>query len=78
MYRMLAVLLLVASSHAQARESAEKAVLATVHKFVDAFNKGDTKAAVAACADQTSIIDEFPPHQWHGAGACASFLPTTT
>jgi len=42
-----------------------------VHQFVDGFNKGDIKSALAACADQTSIIDEFPPHEWHGAGACA-------
>jgi ketosteroid isomerase-like protein len=40
---------------------------------VDGFNKGDTKTAVAACAEQTSIIDEFPPHEWHGAGACAKW-----
>jgi hypothetical protein len=40
---------------------------------VDGFNKGDTKTAVAACADQTSIIDEFPPHEWHGVGACSNW-----
>ena len=26
------------------------------------------------CADETSILDEFPPHEWHGAGACATWL----
>src|SRR5512134_3276330 len=51
-----------------------KAVMAAVHQFVDAFNKGDTKAAAAVCADETSIIDEFPPHEWHGAGACAKWM----
>jgi hypothetical protein len=50
------------------------AVMAPVHQFVDAFNKGDTKTAAAACADQTSIIDEFPPHEWHGAGGCAKWM----
>ena len=45
-----------------------------VHQFVDAFNKGDTKTAAAACAEQTSIIDEFPPHEWHGAGACSTWM----
>jgi hypothetical protein len=30
--------------------------------------------AVAACADETSILDEFPPHEWHGTGACAKWL----
>jgi hypothetical protein len=44
-----------------------------VHQFVDGFNKGDVQSALAACADQTSIIDEIPPHEWHGAGACSSW-----
>jgi ketosteroid isomerase-like protein len=49
-------------------------IMATVNRFVDAFNKGDAKAAAAACADETSIIDEFPPHEWHGAGACSKWM----
>jgi SnoaL-like domain len=49
-------------------------VMVPVHQFVDGFNKGDTKAALAACADQTSIIDEFPPHEWHGARACSNWM----
>jgi len=44
-----------------------------VRQFIDGFNKGDVKTAVAACAEQTSIIDEFPPHEWHGPGACANW-----
>ncbi len=47
--------------------------MAQVHQFIDGFNKGDVKSAIAACAEQTSIIDEFPPHEWHGAGACAKW-----
>jgi hypothetical protein len=49
-------------------------VMLTVHQFIDGFNKGDAKMMVAACADQASIIDEFPPHEWHGAGACSKWL----
>jgi hypothetical protein len=45
-----------------------------VHQFVDGFNKGDSKSAVAACADRASIIDDFPPHEWQGGGACAAWL----
>src|SRR5262245_61911433 len=41
---------------------------------MDSLNKGDIKTAVAACADQTSIIDEFPPHEWHGPGACSKWV----
>jgi hypothetical protein len=60
-------------STAQTSESARTAVLASVHGFVDSFNKGDIKMMLATCADQTSILDEFPPHEWHGKGACAEW-----
>ncbi len=76
MYRIFLALSVAAfASHAIAQTpgSAETAVLAPVHRFVDGFNKGDTKMFLAACADQTSILDEFPPHEWHGAGACAKW-----
>src|SRR5262245_56303116 len=48
-------------------------VTAVIQQFVDGFNKGDVKAAVATCADEASIIDEFPPYEWHGKGACAKW-----
>ena len=67
---VLAAVILAAAPNALAQQ---KDVMAPVHQFVDGFNKGDTKSALAACADQTSIIDEFPPHEWHGAGACAKW-----
>lgn len=51
----------------------KKDVMVPVNQFVDGFNKGDTGAA-AACADETSILDEFPPHEWHGPGACARWM----
>ncbi len=57
-----------------AAEAQQADVMAVVRQFVDGFNKGDVKSAVAACADQTSIIDEFPPHEWHGPGACAKWV----
>ena len=67
---VLAAVIMAAAPNALAQQ---KDVMATVHQFVDGFNKGDTKSALGACADQTSIIDEFPPHEWHGAGACAKW-----
>jgi len=48
-------------------------VMATVRQFVDSFNKGDVKAVAATCSDQAAILDEFPPYEWHGAGACAKW-----
>lgn len=67
----LAVAVLTAGPTAAFDEKTE--VMAPVHQFVDGFKKGDTKTAVAACAEQTSIIDEFPPHEWHGPGACSNW-----
>lgn len=65
----LAVVFLAAGSI-----SAQKSdVMKAVNQFVDGFNKGDTASAVAACANETSIIDEFPPHEWHGPGACMNW-----
>jgi hypothetical protein len=63
---------LLAAGPMAASEKTE--VLASVHQFVDSFNKGDTTTTAAACADQTSIIDEFPPYEWHGAGACSTWM----
>src|SRR3954466_3302474 len=48
-------------------------VMKPVHQFIDGFNKGDAKSAIAACADEASIIDEFSPYEWHGAGACSTW-----
>ena len=66
----LAVAVLAAAPNAASQQAD---VMVPVRQFVDGFNKGDTKSALAACADQTSIIDEFPPHEWHGAGACGTW-----
>jgi ketosteroid isomerase-like protein len=74
MHTILVALVVAVSAAGQAGGSQETAVMSTVNQFVNAFNKGDTKAAAAACADQTSIIDEFPPHEWHGAGACSKWM----
>ena len=48
-------------------------VVAKIHQFIDGFNRGDAKTALAACAPSASIIDEFPPHEWEGADACAEW-----
>lgn len=53
--------------------SEQSDVLAKIHQFIDGFNRGDAKTALAACAPSASIIDEFPPHEWDGANACAQW-----
>jgi ketosteroid isomerase-like protein len=75
MRKLFIVLIFVLSVvFAQTAMSQQAEVMSTVTQFVDSFNKGDAKTAAAACGDQTIIIDEFPPHEWHGAGACATWM----
>jgi ketosteroid isomerase-like protein len=66
-------LLLVVLAAAPAVATDQADVMAPIYQFIDGFNKGDVKSAVAACADQASIIDEFAPYEWHGAGACSQW-----
>jgi hypothetical protein len=47
---------------------------ATVKVFLDDFNKGDMARAQAANAADESIVDEIPPHEWHGPGAYQAWL----
>lgn len=66
----LAAVLLLQASPAVAQKTE---VVAVIKQFIDGFNKGDVASALAACAEQTSIIDEFPPYEWHGPGSCAKW-----
>ena len=70
---MLMAVSMAAFASAQTPGAAQTAVMGVVHQFVDGFNKGDMKVMSATCADQAAILDEFPPHEWHGAGACAKW-----
>jgi ketosteroid isomerase-like protein len=74
MHKILIAIAVVALTSLPAAASDRTDVMAVVRQFVNAFNKGDTKTAAAACADQTSIIDEFPPHEWHGEGGCSKWM----
>ncbi len=49
----------------------EAGPLAPIQKFVDSFNQGDVAAAAAthAAGPDLAIIDEVPPHLWHGPQA---------
>jgi len=63
---------------APAAASDKTDVLAVVHQYMDGYNKGDVKAEVATCASPASIIDDFPPHHWQGATACADWAKAYT
>jgi ketosteroid isomerase-like protein len=70
MHRIFIALALAALVAGPAAATDKADVMAVVHHWVDSFNQGDMKSMAAVCADEMSIIDYFPPHVWHGAGAC--------
>jgi hypothetical protein len=71
----LAVTVLTAGA---AAASEQDDVMKVVRQWVESLNKGDPQTAIAACAEQTSIIDEFPPHEWHGPGTCSKWVADLT
>lgn len=62
-------LMMIPAAASQASASDKTDVLATIHQFATS----DMNTALAACAAPASIIDEFPPHEWQGATACADW-----
>jgi hypothetical protein len=74
MLMTLAMALSLPTISASALASDKSDAADTVNKFLEAFNKGDTQMAATVCAPETSIIDEFPPHEWHGEGGCARWM----
>lgn len=66
LFASVLMLCALASSRAGASEQAD--AMAPLRQFVDSFNKGDLKSAVAACSEKASVIDDFPPHEWQGNG----------
>jgi ketosteroid isomerase-like protein len=73
MRKLFAIVLILMGAAAFASASDQDDAMKSVRQFVDGFNKGDAKSALAACADQVFIIDEFPPYQWSGSGACSTW-----
>jgi len=43
--------------------------LATVHQYINCFNKGDGEAMAATFAVPASILDGMAPHMWQGPTA---------
>jgi ketosteroid isomerase-like protein len=69
----LAVVFALAVSPKPAFADDKADVTVAVHKFFDNLDAAHLKTALAACDSPASIIDEFPPHEWHGATACADW-----
>lgn len=71
--RRIIVALAIALAAGSASASDKTEVMATVNQFIDGFNNGDVKSALATCASPVSIVDEFPPYAWQGPTACADW-----
>ena len=54
--------------------STDAGPMVAIRRFVEGFNDNDVNLMLAACADETTIIDDFPPHQWSGRGATTTWL----
>jgi ketosteroid isomerase-like protein len=72
-HAIAALALLAVMTPAAARAAEEAEAFAPVKQFIEGFNKGDEKTALAACAPSAVIIDEFAPYVWQGQGACAAW-----
>jgi hypothetical protein len=62
----LAVVLALVLAPTSAFASEKTDVLAAVHRFFDNLDTDHLETALAVCDSPVSIIDEFPPHEWHG------------
>ena len=72
--RSLFIMLAASALLADTAVAADEAnVMSVIHQWVDGFNRGDMNSMAATCAEQTAIIDDFAPHEWHGAGACSKW-----
>jgi hypothetical protein len=40
---------------------------------VTLWNDADSAKSISSCADDAAVIDDFPPFEWRGPGACANW-----
>lgn len=76
-FNRLTVTLMVALAFAissRATFAADKnEVVDAVNRYLSNLEKDKIKTAAAMCDPEVSILDEFPPHAWHGPTACADW-----
>jgi len=69
----LTVAFALAISQGSAFASEKTDVVAAVHQYFDNLDKDKLEKALSMCDSDVSILDEFPPHAWHGPTACADW-----
>jgi SnoaL-like domain len=73
-----ACVVVFAPSTASAAASDQTAVMSVVRQYVDGFNKANLKEMTSTCEPSASLIDDFAPHLWTGANACANWFKDFT
>lgn len=68
---IMVFVLAISPSWARASDAAD--VTATVHRFLDNLDDKTQQIALPICDSPVSILDEFPPYEWHGPNACAEW-----
>jgi hypothetical protein len=69
----MTIVFVVAISSGSAVASEKTDVVAAVHRYFDNLGKDTLETALGMCDSHVSILDEFPPHEWHGPTACADW-----
>ena len=73
----VAVFLLAIAMGTPASFASDKSeVVDAVHRFLDNLDSDHpekVQIALAMCDSEISILDEFPPHEWHGPNACTAW-----
>jgi hypothetical protein len=67
---LLAILFAIALSTTASFASDKGDVVDAVHRYLDNLEPEKLQAALVMCDSHVSIVDEFPPHEWHGPTAC--------
>ena len=71
----LTIVLSIAVNTRSGFASDKSDVVAAVNRYLDNLDsdKDKLKIALGMCDSRVSILDEFPPHEWHGPTACADW-----
>ena len=75
---LLTCALIFAPRVASAATPDQTAVMATVNRFIDGFNKANLSEMTSTCEPSASLIDDFAPHIWTGANACGNWYKDFT
>jgi ketosteroid isomerase-like protein len=71
--KMLALLIGCSLGAAVASASDNADILALITRWNDLSNQGDEQGMADTCANEATVIDDLPPYEWQGPGACSSW-----